>query len=243
MSWTNLHYIQNPALRIAEQKNILMSQIESAKQAQKERHHNDLLSVQNAKLMLEERLGLRKLDDERQRHQDNLQMQQQQINNQLQIANIQANNQLELEQMRSSTQMQGLMLGHFSAIAQQTNQAFLNMLQAMLNDTINHNQHQRNMEQQEYLSRIELIKIKLQQKHEREMTTLNHNLLLVEKRLDSHLKREEIDFDKYSTVFYKLLEQVLGLSEANTKIDEEAIDRYTDDLFYQMYGERALNNR
>lgn len=234
MSWTNLHYIQNPALRIAEQKNILMSQIESAKQEQKERHHNDLLSVQNAKLMLEERLGLRKLDDERQRHQENLQMQQQQINNQLQIANIQANNQLELEQMRSSTQMQGLMLGHFSAIAQQTNQAFLNMLQAMLNDTINHNQHQRTMEQQEDLSRIELIKIKLQQKHEREMTTLNHNLLLVEKRLDSDLRREELDFEKYCTVFYKLLEKVLELSEQKQELDKAKIDEYMNNFSKQM---------
>lgn len=234
MYWTNLHYIQNPALRIAEQKNMLMSQIESAKQAQKERHHNDLLSVQNAKLMLEERLGLRKLDDERQRHQENLQMQQQQINNQLQIANIQANNQLELEQMRSSTQMQGLMLGHFSAIAQQTNQAFLNMLQTMLNDTINHNQHQRTMEQQEDLSRIELIKIKLQQKHEREMTTLNHNLLLVEKRLDSDLRREELDFEKYCTVFYKLLEKVLELSEQKQELDKAKIDEYMNNFSKQM---------
>lgn len=234
MYWTNLHYIQNPALRIAEQKNILMSQIESAKQAQKERHHNDLLSFQNAKLMLEERLGLRKLDDERQRHQDNLQMQQQQINNQLQIANIQANNQLELEQIRSSTQMQGLMLGHFSTIAQQTNQALLNMLQTMLNDTINHNQHQRTMEQQEYLSRIELIKIKLQQKHEREMTTLSHNLLLVEKRLDSDLRREELNFEKYCTVFYKLLEKVLELSEQKQELDTAKIDKYMNNFRTQM---------
>lgn len=238
MYWTNLHYIQNPTLRIAEQKNMLMAQVENAKQAQKERHHSELMSFQNAKLMLEERLGLRKLEDERQRHQDNMQMQQQQIANQLQVANIQANNQIELQRMQSNSQMQLSMFAHFSAISQQTNQAIFTAIQTMLNDVISENQHQREMEKQVFLSRIELIKVKLQNKHEQEMRTLNHNLLLVEKKLDSQLKREEVDFDKYSTVFYKLLENVLEISESKQTLDEATLNRWEDDVFYQMYGER-----
>ena len=238
MYWTNLHYIQNPALLIAEKKNMLMDKIESAKQAQKERHHNELMSFQNAKLMLEERLGLRKLDDERQQHQDNMQMQQQQIANQLQVANIQANNQIELQRMQGNSQMQLSMFAHFSAINQQTNQAIFTAMQAMLNDVISENQHQREMEKQVFLSRIDLIKIKLQNKHEQEMSALNHNLLLVEKRLDSQLKREDIDFDKYSTVFYKILENVLELSENKQTLDEATLNRWEDDVFYQMFGER-----
>lgn len=234
MYWTNLHYIQNPALRIAEQKNMLMAQVESAKQAQKERHHSELMSFQNAKLMLEERLGLRRLEDERQQHQDNMQMQQQQIANQLQVANIQANNQIEVQRMQSNSQMQLSMFAHFSAISQQTNQAIFTAMQTMLNDVISENQHQREMERQVFLSRIELIKVKLQNKHEQEMRTLNHNLLLVEKKLDSQLKREEVDFDKYSTVFYKLLEKVLELSEQKQELDKAKIDEYMNNFSKQM---------
>lgn len=239
MYWSNLHYIQNPALRIAEQKNLLTSQIESAKLSQAERHHNELLSFQNAKLALEEKLGIKRIEEERQRHEDNMQMQQQQMNNQLSIAHIQANNQLEIQRIQSNLQMQLAMFSHFSLINQQTNQMIMNAMQTVLNDIVSENQHQREMEKQLFISRIELIKMKIQNKHAKEMAILSHNLLLVEKRLDSHLKREEIDFDKYSTVFYKLIEKILGLSEDGIKIDDtEKIDKYVDDMFYQMYGER-----
>lgn len=238
MSFTNLYYLQNPALgiardknNIAHQKNMLMAQIESAKQAQQDRHHYELLSFQNDKLMAEERLGLRKLDDEMKRHQDNIQMQLQQMDNQFKIA-----------EMTNATTLTNTIFSHFAVMAQQNNQAMWNMLGKVLDNILQENEHKRQMEAMRFSSELELIKLEIIQKHDKAVITLNHNLLLVEKRLDSHLKREEIDFDKYSTVFYKLLEQVLGLSEANTKIDEEAIDRYTDDLFYQMYGERALNN-
>lgn len=236
MQWTNLHYIKNPALRIAEQKNILMAQIENARQAQRERHHSELLSFENAKLMLEERLGLRRLEDEKQRHQDNMQMQRQQMSNQLQIANIQANNQIELQRMQSHSQMQLAMFTHFATISQQTNQAILTAMQTMINDIVNENQHQREMEKQIFLSRIELIKIKLNNKHEQEMKILNHNLLLVEKRLDSQLRKEEIDFEKYCTVFYKLLEKILELSERKQILDESTFNRWNDDVLYQMFA-------
>lgn len=243
MYWSNLHYIQNPALRIAEQKNILMSQIESAKQAQKDRHHYELLSFQNDKLIAEQRLGLRKLDDEMQKHLDNLRMQQQQMENQFKIAENQSATQIKITEMNNNTTLTNTMFSHFAVMGQQNNQAMWNMLGKVLDDILQENAHKRQMEAMRFSSELELIKLEMIQNHERKVIVLNHNLLLVEKRLDSDLKREELDFDKYSTVFYKLLEQVLGLSEANTKIDEEAIDKYTDDLFYQMYGERALNNR
>lgn len=202
MSFTNLYYLQNPALgiardknNIAHQKNVLMAQIENAKQAQQDRHHYELLSFQNDKLMAEQRLGLRRLDNEMEKHQDNMQMQKQQMDNQFKIA-----------EMNNNTTLTNTMFSHFAVMGQQNNQAMWGMLGKVLDDILQENAHKRQMEAMKFSSELELIKLEMTQKHEKAVITLKHNLILVEKRLDSDLKREEIDFDKYSTVFYKLLE-------------------------------------
>lgn len=238
MYWTNLHYIQNPALLIAEQKNILMDKIESAKQAQKDRHHYELLSFQNDKLIAEQRLGLRKLDDEMIRHQDSLRMQQEQMENQLKIAENQGITQIQISKMNNEANLTNTMFSHFAVMGQQNNQAMWSMLYKVLDDILQENEHKRKMEAMRFSSELELIKLEIAQKHEMAVIALNHNLLLVEKRLDSQLKREDIDFDKYSTVFYKILENVLELSENKQTLDEATLNRWEDDVFYQMFGER-----
>lgn len=107
--------------------------------------------------------------------------------------------------MNNEATLTNTMFSHFAVMGQQNNQAMWGMLYKVLDDILQENEHKRKMEAMRFSSELELIKLEIAQKHEMAVITLNHNLILVEKRLDSQLKREDIDFDKYSTVFYKIL--------------------------------------
>lgn len=229
-------------LRFQREKNLLHKVIEEAKFNQKERHHNELLSFNYQKLNNEQNIAKDKLAFEKEK---NLQA--------LQLQEIQMQNNLELQDRQHQGQLDLAILNNFHQIHQSENMQLNSVLGKLLENKIAEKQNQRDVQLKAIEARIETIKmklahkqqmeklekehqydiekIKLLHKQEAENKKLQHNLLVVEKYVDSHLVNTELEFDKFVTIVYRLVERAVGLE---VTINDSDIQAYVDEAMGQM---------
>lgn len=227
----------------------LRNQISQAKLQQDNYHHQQLMSLNQAKMELDRQMQSEKMSFERYKFDQTMAAQREQSQSQIAVAEIQADSQWKQTIWQSQSNQTLAFMGMQGKLIEQQNQAIQMMLMRVLDFQLNEQMAQNNHERQKELLdcqyRIREMELKLQQKHDRERSLFEHNARVLEQVLGQKLKElsnkinlmDKFSYEKFEQNIADIVQEVLSMQpEKRLNEYDEEIGKAADKLARSAYS-------